>query len=55
VLRRGTPVSADGVDHTRLGYEVLVKRKVDALLDREDRRRDVSADATPAAPVIPTS
>jgi hypothetical protein len=29
--------------HTRLGYDVLVKRKVDELLEREDRSADMAA------------
>jgi hypothetical protein len=36
-------LAADGVDHTRLGYGVLVKLKMDDLLEREDLSADVSA------------
>jgi hypothetical protein len=34
-------LAADGVDRTRLGYEVLVKLKVDELLEREDLSADI--------------
>jgi hypothetical protein len=36
-------LAADGVARTCLGYEVLVKLKVDELLEREDLSADVSA------------
>jgi hypothetical protein len=35
-------LAADGVERTRLGYEVLVKLKLDELLEREDLSADVS-------------
>jgi hypothetical protein len=35
-------LAADGVECTRLGYEVLVKLKLDELLEREDLSADVS-------------
>jgi hypothetical protein len=36
-------LAADGVDRTRLGYEVLVKLKVDDLLEQEGVRMAVAA------------
>jgi hypothetical protein len=37
-------LAADGVDRTRLGYEVLVKLKVDDLLEQEGVPMPASAD-----------
>ena len=36
-------LAADGVDRTHLGYEVLVKLKVDELLEQEDVQMSVAA------------
>jgi hypothetical protein len=36
-------LAQDGVDRTHLRYEVLVKPKVDDILEQEDRLADVSA------------
>ena len=36
-------LAANGVDRTRLGYEVLVKLKVDDLLEQEDVQMSVAA------------
>jgi hypothetical protein len=36
-------LAADGVDRTHLGYEVLVKLKMDDLLERKDLSADMSA------------
>jgi hypothetical protein len=44
-------LAADGVNRTRLGYEVLVKLKVDDLLEQEGVPMPVSADG--AHPVPP--
>jgi hypothetical protein len=33
-------LAADGVDRTRLGYEVLVKLKIDELLERESIEKE---------------
>ena len=39
-------LAADGVARTRLGYEVLVKLKVDDLLEQEGVPMHMSADGT---------
>jgi hypothetical protein len=36
-------LAAEGVDRTHLGYDVLVKLKVDELLEREDLPADARA------------
>jgi hypothetical protein len=41
-------LAADGVPRTRLGYEVLVKLKVDELLEREYLPADGGDDRTSA-------
>ena len=39
--RAEAALAADGVDRARLGYEVLVKLKVDDLLEREEPAADI--------------
>jgi hypothetical protein len=39
--RAEAALAADGVDRARLGYEVLVKLKVDELLEREELATDI--------------
>ena len=41
--RAEAALAADGVDRTRLGYEVLVKLKVDDLLEQEGVQMSVAA------------
>jgi hypothetical protein len=45
--RAGEALGADGVARTRLAYEVLVKLKVDELLERECIHMPVAAGGNP--------
>jgi hypothetical protein len=44
IHRAQEALAADGVDRTRLGYDVLVKLKMDDLLEQACVRMPVSAD-----------
>jgi hypothetical protein len=46
-------LAADGVERTRLGYEVLVKLKVDDLLERDSLRMAVERESPDGAATAP--
>ena len=46
-------LATDGTDRTRLGYDVLVKMKMDEFLEREFTPSDVSEDGGKAEIIAP--